>query len=311
MNFPGTRGYLYVMAAAVLWASSGTAGKALFNRGMTPFELVQIRVTLSTIILAVIYGLFARDSLKIRWRDLGYFFIIGGITMAGVHVAYFYAISKIQVAAAILLEYLSPIFVAVFSICFWKEKLTWVKAFALILAVSGCYLVVGGYDLQLMVMNRMGILSGLAAAVFFAAYTLLGERGMHRYSPRTLLFYALAFSALTMHVIYPPFHYLRGDFTVTEWGWIVYIVVLGTILPFALYFMGINYIRSTRAMITSTLEPISAGFIAFLFLGETLESFQIAGGGLVISAIVSLQLQRERDTLAPALIRARNKENSE
>jgi len=40
---------------------------------------------------------------------------------------------------------------------------------------------------------------------------------------------------------------------------------MGTILPFGLYFMGINYIRSTRALITATLEPISAGFMAFFF----------------------------------------------
>jgi len=306
-----SKGYLSVMAAAVLWASSGTAGKALFNQGMTPLELVQIRVTMSTIMLGVIYGVFARDLLKVRLRDLGYFFIIGGIAMAGVHVTYFYAISKIQVAAAILLEYLSPIFVALVSICFLKERLTSVKILALILAVSGCYLVVGGYNLQLMVMNRAGILSGLGAAVFFAAYTLLGERGMHRYSPWTILFYALAFAALTMHLVYPPFRYLRGNFTKAEWGWIVYIVVLGTILPFALYFIGVNHIRSTRAMITATLEPISAGFIAFLFLGETMEPLQVAGGFLVITAIVLQQIQKERDELAPAFIRARRKENSE
>lgn len=41
--------------------------------------------------------------------------------------------------------------------------------------------------------------------------------------------------------------------------------MMGTILPFGLYFMGINYIRSTRALITATLEPISAGFMAFFF----------------------------------------------
>jgi drug/metabolite transporter (DMT)-like permease len=68
--------------------------------------------------------------------------------------------------------------------------------------------------------------------------------------------------------------------------------------------MGINYIRSTRASITATLEPISAGFIAYLFLGETLEPFQVLGGILVITAIVVLQSQSEKDELTPELIRA-------
>jgi drug/metabolite transporter (DMT)-like permease len=85
----------------------------------------------------------------------------------------------------------------------------------------------------------------------------------------------------------------------------LYIAFLGTAVPFGLYFVGINYIRSTRASITATLEPISAGFIAYIFLGETLEPFQILGAILVITAIVLLQLRSEKDELAPELIRAR------
>jgi drug/metabolite transporter (DMT)-like permease len=79
---------------------------------------------------------------------------------------------------------------------------------------------------------------------------------------------------------------------------------MGTAIPFGLYFVGINYIRSTRASITATLEPISAGFMAYLFLGEAFEILQIIGGVLVIGAIVVLQLRSEQDELTPELIRA-------
>jgi drug/metabolite transporter (DMT)-like permease len=297
------KGYLCVVAAAIMWASSGTAGKALFEGGMSPLELVQIRVTLSTVLLSAAFGLCAKALLRIRIKDLGYFLLLGGVCMAGVQVTYFYAISKIQVAAAILLQYMAPILVAFFSICFWKERLTVSKLAALLLAFSGCYLVMGGYNLQLLQMNRLGIMAGLAAAVCFAGYTLLGERGMHRYRPWTVLFYALAFSALTWHILYPPFHYIAAGFSLTQWGWILYITLVGTIFPFGLFFVGINYIRSTRASITATLEPISAGFMAFFLLGEYMELLQILGGGLVIGAIVLLQVQREQDGMSPELIR--------
>jgi len=299
------RGYLCVMTAAILWASSGTAGKALFGTGMTPFELVQIRVTLSTVLMAVTFGISCRAYLRIRIKDLGYFVLLGSVGMALVQGTYFYAISKIQVAAAILLQYMAPILVAIFSICFWKERLTVFKTAALVLAFGGCYLVVGGYNLQLLEMNRVGIMAGLLAAVCFAGYTLLGERGMHRYSPWTVLFYALAFSAVAWHVFYAPFHYLNAGFSRAQWGWIFYITVAGTILPFGLYFMGINYIRSTRASITAILEPICAGFMAFVALGEAMEILQIIGGLLVISAIILLQVKQEYDEMAPAVIRAR------
>ena len=267
-------------------------------------ELVQIRVTLSTVLLCAVFGLCARALLRIRIKDLGYFLLLGGVSMAGVQVTYFYAISKIQVAAAILLQYMAPILVALFSICFWKERLTVSTLAALLLAFGGSYLVVGGYNLRLLQMNRLGIMGGLGAAVCFAGYTLLGERGMHRYRPWTVLFYALAFSALTWHILYPPFHYMVAGFSLAQWGWILYIAVVGTVVPFGLFFVGINYIRSTRASITATLEPISAAFMAFFLLGESMELLQILGGGLVIGAIVLLQVHREQDELVPELIRA-------
>ncbi|MBW2708805.1 MAG: EamA family transporter [Deltaproteobacteria bacterium] len=297
------KGYLCVAAAAVMWASSGTVGKALFIGGVTPFELVQIRVTVSTVLLAIVLGIGFRPLFKIRPRDLWYFFILGGVVMALVQVTYFYAISKIQVAAAIFLQYLAPVMVAFFSICFWKERLTSTKILALFLSLGGCYLVVGGYSLHLLKMNQLGILVGLSSALCFAVYTLVGERGMHRYSPWTILFYAFLFATITWHTLYPPFHYLRAGFTAAQWGWIFYVSIVGTVLPFGLFFVGVNYVRSTRASITATLEPISAGLFAYLFIGESLQPLQIAGGTMVVAAIVVLQLKRERDELCPANIR--------
>ncbi len=135
-------------------------------------------------------------------------------------------------------------------------------------------------------------------------YTLLGEQGMHRYSPWTVLFHAMVFAAVTWHVIYPPFHYLRAGFSPAQWGWIIYISVMGTILPFGLFFLGVNHIRSTRASITATVEPITAGLLAFFLLGEKLEMPQILGGTMVIGAIVVLQIWQEQDRMTPELIRA-------
>jgi drug/metabolite transporter (DMT)-like permease len=63
--------------------------------------------------------------------------------------------------------------------------------------------------------------------------------------------------------------------------------------------MGIEHLRSTRAAIVATLEPISAGFLSFIFLGEFLTQWQIVGGLLVIAAIVIIQSRREIDLEAP------------
>ena len=303
-TFSRIKGYVCVVIAALTWASSGATGKVLFLQGMTPFELVQVRLTFSALILAAVMAFVKPSALRIRARDIGYFFVLGGLGMAFMNLAYFYAISKIQVAAAILLQYLAPVLVAVFSFVFWREKFDTLKIFALIFALGGCYLTVGGYNLGLLQLNRNGIMGGLGAAVCFSAYSLLGERGMHTYSPWTVLLYALVFGTVTWHILLTPFHYLTAGYTAFQWVLLMHIVIIGTLVPFGLYYIGINYIRSTRAIITATLEPIIAGFMAYVLVKEIMEPLQILGGAFVIGAIVLLQFSKEQEHLSPQAIRA-------
>lgn len=306
-----TLGYLCVVAAAVMWASSGTAGKGLFLAGMTPFELVQVRVTLASLVMALVLGILAPTQLRIRRRDAVYMLLLGGLVTAAVQFTYLFSISKIQVVAAILIQYTAPILVAAYSVLFWGERFTISKALAVVLALIGCYLVVGAYNVDLLHMNRLGIFSAVCSAFLFAVYTLVGERMMHRYPPWTIVFYSMLFAAVTWNVVQPPLEFLRSSHTAVEWGLILYIVLFGTVAAFGLFFTGVNHIRSTRASITSTLEPISAGFIAFVFLGESLAPLQIFGAVLVIAAIVLLQVEREQSELTPELVRSAGRKRCE
>lgn len=297
------RGYAYVVLAALLWGTSGVAGKSLFRDGIGPLELVQVRVVVATILLGALILLRDRSLFRMRPADLVYFLILGAV-MAAVQGTYFYAISKIQVAAAILLQYLAPVLVATFSVLFWRERLSWSTVAALGLALAGCYLVVGGYNLELLRLNRAGLLGGLASAVAFAAYSLLGERAMGRYSPWTVIFYAMAFAGVVLHLVYPPANVLRPPYHASQWGRLLYIGSLGTAVPFGLFLAGINHVRATRASITATLEPITAGILAFFLLGEAMAPLQLLGGAAVLVAITLLQLGRDDTRMAPAQLRA-------
>ncbi len=288
------KGYLCVVAAALLWASSGAAGKGLLSQGMSLLDLVQIRITLAALLLGAVLVVKTKGTFKIRLVDIPRLLFLG-LFMALNNATYFYAISNIQVAAAILLQYMAPIIVTIYTLFFWGERMGKFKALALALALGGCYLVVGGYNLRLLELNREGILGGVGAAFCFAAYTLLGERAMEKNSPWTVLEYAMLFAALFWHLFMEPFRYIRAGFSLEQWGWLLYIALAGTVLPFGLYLLGVSRIRSTRAIITATMEPIFAGLISFLFLGEALEPLQALGGALVIAAVVLLQLGKEHE----------------
>ena len=182
-------GYLYVSLAAVLFAISGTSAKYLFNDGITAFQLIQMRTTLAFSGLLIWLCFKNRALLIISITDLPYFIGLGVFGIGSAQFFYLVAISKINVAAAILLHYTGPVFVALYVVFIQRQKLSAYSVLAILGTLIGCFLVVGAYNLQLFSLNLSGILAGLLAAVAFAAYTVLSEYGMRKYTPWAVLLY--------------------------------------------------------------------------------------------------------------------------
>jgi drug/metabolite transporter (DMT)-like permease len=287
-------GYASVALAAALWAASGSAAKFLFRSGISPLQLVQLRTTISAVLLFIWLLAGKRSLLKIGKKDLAYFFLLG-IALAATQFTYLYTISRLSVAAAILLQYQAPVLIAGYAIFFARRRLSSATLAAVLGTVAGCYLVVGAYDLDLLHLNGVGILSGLGSAFAFALYSVKSEYGMRSYAPRTVVFYALLFAAVTWNVLVRPFSAFSLHYSAISWWWIAFISTFGTIFPFVLYNAGINLIRATRASITATLEPVIAGTLSFIFLGELMEPLQVIGAILVISSVLTLQIRRDPD----------------
>jgi drug/metabolite transporter (DMT)-like permease len=285
-------GYLYVALAAILFAISGTSAKFLFNDAVTAFQLIQMRTTLAFTGLLVWLCLKNPLLLKISQKDLPYFIGLGVFGIGSAQFFYLLAISKINVAAAILLHYTGPVFVALYVVFVQRQKLRIHSTLAILGTLVGSFLVVGAYNLQLFALNRVGIIAGILAAMSFAVYSLLSDYGMRKYTPWTVLLYGLLFAALMWNILHPPLEAFLHRYSFIQWGWILFIGICGTILPFGLYFEGIKRIQPTHASITATLEPISAGVIAAVFLSEVMAPLQIMGGLIVIVSIILLQLNR-------------------
>jgi drug/metabolite transporter (DMT)-like permease len=283
-------GYLYVSLAAILFAISGTSAKYLFNDGITAFQLIQMRTTLAFAGLLIWLCLKDPELLKISIKSLPYFIGLGVFGIGSAQFFYLLAISKINVAAAILLHYTGPVFVALYVVFVQRQKLRFNTALAILGTMVGCFLVVGAYNLHIFALNRAGIIAGVLAAVSFAVYSILSEYGMRRYTPWAVLLYGMLFAALIWNSLHPPLEAFLHRYSPFQWGLILFIGICGTIFPFGLYFEGIKRIKPTHASITATLEPISAGVIAAVFLGEVLVTLQIIGGLIVIVSIIILQL---------------------
>lgn len=303
-------GYLYILIGATLWGGSSVVAKALFNVGLPPSELILVRLFLATLILFIILLFYDRRRICIDLKDLPFFFILGSIGVTGMQFFYYYTISKIHVGPAILLQYLQPVWVSLYAFLFKREPISRKKIAALLLAMAGCYLVVGGYQINLVRLNKVGIVSGIIGSFFFAFYALYGEKGLKKYDPWTLILYGFGFSAICYMFLVSPIKIIHDGHPLKVWLAFIYIAIFSTLIPFGFYYRGMERIRATRASITATWEPVIAGIAAYLILGEVLYPLQFFGGVAVITAIVLLQIGREKTTPStPLEIRQKESNN--
>lgn len=280
------RGGLLILAAALLWSNLGVAGRFAFRAGVVPLEAAFYRAAISFASLLPLLIATDRRALRIRPGDLGLFAAFGFVGVAAFFVVYMTAISMTTVATAAILLYTAPAFVIVLSALLFGETLTAPKTIAVACAFIGCGLVGRGYDLASLRLNLPGVLAGLASGLAYALYTIFGKAALRRYTPVTTLTYTLGFgtiflgtAALATGVI-PRAHPSSG------WVALVYLAFVTTLLAQALYLAGLRYIEAGPASLLATVEPVAAAVLGYIVLGERLEGLQIAGGVLVVGAVM-------------------------
>ncbi len=280
------RGGLFILAAALLWSSLGVAGRFAFRAGVVPLEAAFYRAAISFVSLLLLLIATNRRALRIRPGDLGLFAAFGFVGVAAFFVVYMTAISMTTVATAAILLYTAPAFVIVLSALLFGETLTTPKAIAVACAFIGCGLVGRGYDLSSLRLNLPGVLAGLASGLAYALYTIFGKTALRRYTPVTTLTYALGFGTIFLGAAALATSVIPRAHPTSGWMALIYLAFVTTLLAQALYLAGLRYIDAGPASLLATVEPVTAAVLGYIVLGERLEGLQIAGGVLVVGAVM-------------------------
>jgi drug/metabolite transporter (DMT)-like permease len=82
------------------------------------------------------------------------------------------------------------------------------------------------------------------------------------------------------------------------WLWLILIALVSTVVAVSAFFAGLRRVGPSEAAILSTFEPPVTVVLAFLVLGERLTVPQLAGGALVLAAVVLLQLRSTPRTVS-------------
>jgi drug/metabolite transporter (DMT)-like permease len=157
-------------------------------------------------------------------------------------------------------------------------------------------------------LDGVGVLCSGLAAVALAAYYLLGERGLGSRDARSLAAWSFGAAAAFWSLLLPwwtfPFDRLTTAVTLGRTGLelpagvlVGWVVVLGTVAPFALVLGCIRRIGATRVGLIGTTEPPLAGLVAWLALGETLGAVQLIGAAVVLAGILLAETSRAPATL--------------
>jgi len=278
-----------VVVTATFWGFSGNLAKFLMKGAITPFALTQARSLVTAAVLLAFLLVTGPSALRLT-RATALWAAGFGVTLAGTQVFYFSAIERLNVAAAILLEYMAPAIVVIYSWLFLRRSIAKATLGSLVAVLAGSALVVQAFDPEALSLSATGVAFGVAAAIAFSAYILVGEHlqklGM---GVATQLFYGFALTTVLLMVMQPPWKAAPETFEASNLALLALVGILGTLLPFACFFAALRYIDAGRATMVSTLEPVVAGVVAFIWFGERFGGLQLLGAALIIGAIIALQ----------------------
>ena len=290
------QGYVMIMSAAFFWGVSATAAKFLLNQQLDTLLIVQSRVSISCLLMFIFYLLFKRDLLRVALKDLWRFALLGTLGVAGANFTYYFTIKESTVATGILIQYTAPLFVMAYAAVAREEQITAVKLVAAVVSLLGCFLAVGGCGAAALKISPIVLVSGGGSVLSFAFMNIFTRHILEKYNAWTLTFYAIAFASLFWLILNPPWRIVANTPPWEVWWALAGLAVISVLIPHTLYFGGLRFVVPSRAVITSTFEPVVAIASAAIILSEYLESVQVVGAALVILAIVLLQLQRESAT---------------
>jgi drug/metabolite transporter (DMT)-like permease len=297
-------GYAMALAAASLWAINGVISKVIIESGGVPAQrLTEVRTTGAFLLLFIALALARPASLRVRREELPILLTFGVLGLAFVQWFYFEAISRLDIGVALLIQYVAPVLVALWARFVYHEPVRRRIWAALALSILGIALLVQLWEG--LTLDGLGVAAALGSAITFAVYVLSAERAVVRRDPVSLVCYGFLLASVFWAVVQPLQSFPFGrvdesvsllgrleDLSLPVWLLMTWMVVLGTIIPFALLAASLRHIPASRAAITAMFEPVAATVFAYAWLGESLTAAQLVGALVVLGAIVLAQTAR-------------------
>lgn len=273
-------GILLIAVSAASFGTLGIFGNFAYAEGVDTFTVLFLRFGLAASFMTIV--LILRKEPFPRGRVLAQLIGMGGLGYGIQSFMYMTAIKYASPGLVALLLYLYPFFVAILSMIFLNEKLSRIKAIALVLALVGAALTVGPLSGQL-----IGAVLAITGALVYSIYIIVGSHVMRQVSAiqsSTVIFGSAG-------AVYGALIFVNGaSFPSTQAGWLAIagIVFISTIIPVVTFLAGLERVGPINAAMLSTLEPVVTVLLAAWLFGDKLMPIVLVGGVMILVAVLIL-----------------------
>lgn len=288
---------LYIILAGCLWGTMGLFVRKLNAMGLGSMEIVVMRCILAAVILFPATAIKDRTLLKIRKRNILPLVASAFMSILFFNYCYFSTISLMDLSAAAILLYTSPIFVMLLSLIFFRERLTARKLLALGLAFGGCCLVSGILSSSTSI-TAGGLLLGLGSGLGYALYSIFSRVSLNQgLSSITITDYTFLFAALGGLFLtdFSGIIHAAAEYGIEFWVFAVLYTVVTTVLPYLLYTKGLSQVDNGPASVMASIEPVVATILGFLVFSETPTLSALVGILLVLFALLVLNTGAKKE----------------
>ena len=259
-----------------------------------PLILSQTRTSFSLLVLLLLLvGRRGWPRIKLPRPDLIQCLVLGILGVAASNYFYYIAIQRTSIAIAIIVQYTAPVWVLLYLFTRGQQKLSLQKVAAVGVAITGIALtigIVGAKSVSTFRLDKYGFIAALLASFSFAFYNVGGHRILARYDRWRVLVWTLISASVFWLFVNPPWKVVATHYAPAQWTFLFIFSMISVLGPFSLYFLGLQHLEPTRAIIASCLEPVFSILLAAALLGEGVHPIQTLGIVLVLSAIVIVQL---------------------
>lgn len=294
-------GALLCILSAAAFGAMAIFGKLAYEEGVSVGDLLLVRFALAAgILLALAH---ARGALRgLPRRALLAAFAMGAVGYATQSGLFFSALDRMDASLLALVLYTYPVLVCAAAVALGRERASARRVLALLVASGGVVLVLAGAATGSF--DALGAAMGFGAAVAYTVYILVGDR-VSRGVPLLALAALVCTGAATT---FAAAAVVRGgvdlSFGAAGFGWIGAIALVSTVGAILMFFAGLARVGPSAAAILSVFEPVVTVALAAAAFGESLGLVQLAGGALVLAAVLVMQWPgpsaARRDALATA-----------